>query len=297
MSDSNRGYFIVATVAALFAVLTFGSAESRCQRDQHAYQTRTAKQPGSNEITQFRSARRWTPCLVERAIANPETAETTEHDERDLAAQEGAALWAFWIAVISFFQLGLSGFGLWAILRTLKQGRETIQAARDSVAETRRIGEAQVRAYLTGISVEVGFTSKGLVVLRVHVRNSGQSPARCVYLGEVEVSFDTDKGFERFTERDGEPIYIDIGAGSEERVVDQFVAEGDKWVADKGKFYLSVNTTIKGRDVFGCDIVEEERFFDGFTERPDIKGWITLKRYGRIGNDELLEEANQPRLV
>lgn len=97
----------------------------------------------------------------------------------DLWAQGLMALWAF-------LQLILTGIGIWFIRKTLietetavvEAGKAT-KAAQDAVEETRRIGEAQVRAYLhvkpegEVIVTQPVFTSFGGII----VANSGQSPA------------------------------------------------------------------------------------------------------------------------
>src|SRR4051812_27102538 len=119
MSGSHRGFFIVATLVGVVALGVFGSAESRCQREQDAYEAQAGRYPSRHEISQFRSQRAWIPCLVERAVANPETGDTDEHDSRDLVAQEGAALWGFWIAVFAGLQIVATVIGLVFIKRTL----------------------------------------------------------------------------------------------------------------------------------------------------------------------------------
>jgi hypothetical protein len=183
MADSNRGYFIVAALVAVVTAGTFGATESRCQREQSAYRGNTNNQSGRKEITQFRSDRAWIPCLVERAIANPETPGTTEHDQRDLVAQEGAALWGFWIAVISFFQLAFGGIGLWALLRTLKQGQESIQASRDSTKVEQRAWIKFVVDEVRGPESYRGFKR---FLIRGVFTNIGQTPAlNVIYWSEL----------------------------------------------------------------------------------------------------------------
>lgn len=84
---------------------------------------------------------------------------------------------------------------------------KTLRATQEMAEDTRRIGEAQVRAYLDIklTSVEPKFLDKGVWIFRVNLRNSGQSPARQVYVhvksGEAECIADT--------------IFPDLGAGAE----------------------------------------------------------------------------------
>lgn len=204
MAGSNRGFYIVATLVAIIVLGVFGAAETRCQREQDAYQAHYSGQPGRHEISQFRSQRGWIPCLVEREVANPETANTTEHDQRDLVAQEAAALWGFWIALFAGLQMAATIVGLAFIKRTLdatwgavEKAGEAVQATKESAAETRRIGEAQVRAYLNVIGLTMLITNEGLLQLCVEMKNSGQSPAidlQLFYLIEVrQISSETQQ--------------------------------------------------------------------------------------------------------
>lgn len=263
MSDSNRGLYIVATLAGIILLGTIGSAESRCEREQNAYQAKTARQPGSNEIIQFRSARSGVPCLVERAIANPETGKTTEHDQRDLVAQEGSALWAFWIAAITFLQLVLSAFGLWAILRTLKQGQEAVQASRDSVRETRRIGEAQTRCYLSVIEATVTLNRR-VPVIRVKVKNSGQSPARKV---RAEYAFNPDAESDVLagitaTQHDAEEDISgqDVAALPAWHPPNVLTPEQVKMWTEPSSTVVALKVTISAIDVFGEPVKEQAWF-------------------------------------
>jgi hypothetical protein len=208
VSDSHRGFYIVATVAALFAAIIFGGAESRCQREQQAYQANRAEQPSGREQSQFRSQRAWMPCLVERAIANAETSDGTQHEQRDLMAQESSALWGFWIAVIALFQLVATAIGLVLIKRTLDATREAVQeagdateAARQAVSETSRVGEAQTRAYLSVVQASFHVnrptrpTEALAFELALKFNNSGGTPAVNVsYFCEARLS--TWKGSE-----------------------------------------------------------------------------------------------------
>jgi hypothetical protein len=68
----------------------------------------------------------------------------------------------------------------WATVRLVKEGRRT---AEESIKETRRIGEAQTRAYVSIKSVSISFEDVATVraaapVFRWIAVNSGQSPAQ-----------------------------------------------------------------------------------------------------------------------
>jgi len=95
---------------------------------------------------------------------------TNEHDraERDIVAQHEMAWWAAWMAIISGFTAFVSLVGIYYIRQTLM--------------ETRRIGQSEIRAYLS-VSAEVIPASRGSDLgdqqeFEIVIRNNGLSPAR-----------------------------------------------------------------------------------------------------------------------
>lgn len=118
-----------------------------------------------------------------------------EREQRDLSAQEGMAWWAELMFYASAATVVLTFFALVAILRTLHhtrraadytegmlgEAKQTTVAARDTVTETRRIGEAQVKAYLSIKAAKAFIDEKDGIVFDVTVRNFGQSPAKDVH--------------------------------------------------------------------------------------------------------------------
>lgn len=97
-----------------------------------------------------------------------------------------ADTYAQWImAVLSFAATGVS---LWAVIlvrNSLELNRRATKAAEDAVAETRRIGEAQVRAHVSivggGVFMRGGSPSeveRGMrPIISIRVKNYGQTPA------------------------------------------------------------------------------------------------------------------------
>lgn len=114
-------------------------AESRCHRQQQAYQSQARIGPARDEQSQFAFQRGWLPCLVEKGIANPQAPQATQREQRDLVAQEAAALWGFWIAAIALLQLVATVIGLFFIKRTLDA---TWKAVEDTGQATRAMLEA-----------------------------------------------------------------------------------------------------------------------------------------------------------
>jgi hypothetical protein len=105
---------------------------------------------------------------LEAANNKKQPPEEENRANRDLAAQESVANWApavFWVAVV---ELIVTAVGVGLIYKT--------------ITETRRIGQAQVRAYVSIKSVQVNFVdiaeNMTHAAVSVVAENSGQSPAR-----------------------------------------------------------------------------------------------------------------------
>jgi hypothetical protein len=83
---------------------------------------------------------------------------------------------ATFAGAVAVFTLALVIVGAWQARRL----RQTVEATEKAVAETRRIGEAEVRAYVHIKSAAVGFMRFGptMPFVQFLASNSGQSPAR-----------------------------------------------------------------------------------------------------------------------
>jgi hypothetical protein len=88
-----------------------------------------------------------------------------------LTAQQDTARWTMLMLAVGMLTTMIGVVGLWFI-------RETLHATRATVDETRRIGEAQVRAYLSIKSATISVDKSGLPWVQMVVVNTGQSPAR-----------------------------------------------------------------------------------------------------------------------
>lgn len=106
----------------------------------------------------------------------PNASRKTERAEYDLNAQRQMAHWAegmLWAtSTVGFCTVFVTGLGAWWVRQTLM--------------ETRRIGEAQVRAYLTfdQITILPNATSTGVQwLVDCKYRNSGNSPMRSILIG------------------------------------------------------------------------------------------------------------------
>lgn len=110
-------------------------------------------------------------CLVEEISRYVEKT----HSDQDLQAQNKMAYWAqalFWLSGVGAI---FSFVGLWLLFRSLRH-------TRTAIADTREIGEAQVRAYLSiDTSQEImsiqALGRDQIPKVRFQIKNSGNSPA------------------------------------------------------------------------------------------------------------------------
>jgi hypothetical protein len=88
------------------------------------------------------------PGFAQNYISNPEPRTATERENRDLAAQENTAAWAFWMTIFTGAQFLLSALGLWALLETIKQGRAALGESRKANLLSREISDRENRPWL-----------------------------------------------------------------------------------------------------------------------------------------------------
>lgn len=126
---------------------------------------------------------------IESAIRDLIREESEEERQRisdqaaqDLAAQTEMAEWAREMAIAAIASAIFTLGGLILIWRTLKVSGETLAATSDMAIDQKRIGEAQVRAYLSCASATFKISDSTISVC-VTMKNAGQSPAFQVQCG------------------------------------------------------------------------------------------------------------------
>ncbi len=200
--------------------------------------------------------------------ANANQQETYQEDNalahwarRIVSLEDTSAQW-----LMTIFSI-LAAFLLW----------RTLQATQRMATDTRQIGEAQVRAYLTIERVLVYLTpGDQFPFIKVMIRNSGQSPARRV---RIVVKFDrTMKG-------DGTSVLTatvppvafpesDVQAGS---LTDKHFCYVQSLALDTKDFgegferliMLNAKVAVFARDVFGADAMDNGYFMAGWTLAED----------------------------
>lgn len=261
MSSGNRYEnltLVIAAVAALLGILAVGYGlvlETYSeQRELHAeYQERATEyqreaQQRIADACVGISGPAFSECISNEVAAY----EANKPADEDLRAQQDMALWALWMFIAAGATVLVTIVGIYYV-------RETLDATRATVTETSRIGEAQVRAYLSVKSVEfdwedVGDGTKKMTCITAKWENTGQSPARHV---EVSVQgrktpVDCEKPIEALSSilENLELSTASVAAGShvsaERDVEDDFSSD---WIA--GKIGLVVHAAATFVDVFG----------------------------------------------
>jgi hypothetical protein len=217
----------------------------------------------------------------------------SQRGESDLAAQWKAADWVMWAGILAGAQLIATIAGLYYIKRTLDathdavgEARLATQAAQKAVNETSRIGEAQVRCYLSGTEATVFFHKNGTVTAKCRIKNSGQSPANRVrWMPELTVYIRggvartipmlPQKLVKEHTLSANErewfgPIQLNVNLSSEEI---------DACRPDVG-LLVTLDIKLSADDVFGIPMNVTDRFTEMIYSNPYQLGTIKLPRTG-----------------
>lgn len=168
----------------------------------------------------------------------------------DLKAQKDMAFWAGWLLILTVFSILISLAGLYLLLDSLRQTRR-------SISDTREIGQAQVRAYITCISSEVEI-SDGVVSLKPKFQNTGESPTSPLTI-DADLIFGSNNTLYNLGEGlSGRRIKAYIGScpavsggGS---TTGKIMGFGDEITTDiklLGPGHFTVDGTAEWHDVFG----------------------------------------------
>ncbi len=165
----------------------------------------------------------------------------SERAERDLVAQSDMARWALWMLIVTAAMTVATGIGVVFVWRTLL-------ATQMMAADTREIGEAQVRAYLSCVGSRFIVDSKGQQGVVYMLANSGQSPAVNVS-ALVRVSVNPRDSDTQIQSNDLTPIlWGDIPAGQTRELACKIFSAMGKKVADATN--ITIATEISYRTVF-----------------------------------------------
>jgi hypothetical protein len=120
---------------------------------------------------------------LEAANAHPNAATEQQQARDNLKAEQDIARWAKIMLYIAGGEITATLIGVTLVGLTLVAARRAATAAEQAVAETRRIGEAQVRAYVSVDEARINFLTyfqdgEAHPLLEIVAKNAGQSPAK-----------------------------------------------------------------------------------------------------------------------
>jgi hypothetical protein len=249
MSEGNRSNgFKALTALAVLAISAFGVlflydlgrqhgetiGEHRANSDSYARHTEediakclTLPEDGSK-----------TQCIREVVEASNEH----ERAEDDLVAQTEMALWALGMLIVSALMALVTGLGVYYVWRTLQETRRMAE-------DTRRIGEAQVRAYLRFQDISIAHSDKlDTLFVNCPIQNSGQSPTRDL-VSKATIKIEVKEGLVQKSELISVP---DISAGGHE-IAQVTFTQFEKTCPNfpTSATYARVQVDVMGHDVFG----------------------------------------------
>lgn len=208
----------------------------------------------------------------------------SDNRNSDLCAQwkaaDAANQSAYWSGPT--YRLGVAGIGIG--LFTLAAAVAAAIFTGQTVVVTRKIGEAQTRAYINVINVKANVADGGSFEIEFTVKNFGQSPAR--FLHCVFAVFDGGQ----VNSNGGKPPYLWVGSG-----VFHIAAGQEKEIPRHRYANIKVTNTKKSSvgkiAVFGKDVHDREIFETFyFSTIPDIEG-AQAGQFSTIMNDSM-EYAN-----
>lgn len=186
-------------------------------------------------------------------------------------AARDAANWAGGVLVAAWAETLVTLAGVVLVALTLGAARRSAKAAEKNIEETRRIGEAQVRAYVAISDVTVSFDKEGDPTVAIGAKNTGDSPARDFkWFPSIQYFSGEKKRTETVADLgDAAPPGATIPAGEEHRdnqqigymCINEF-AESFEPHASRIPIRVRIRFTFK--DVFGCEL-EEYSFFIGIS--------------------------------
>lgn len=186
-------------------------------------------------------------------LANPTPARSEYREEMDLIAQQRMSYWTVVIALVSVFATIFTAIGVWLVARTLAATRDSVElmrqtldhteqatlAAQETVAETKRIGDGQLRSYIAVVGVEPKFASTVIIdvahfTLQMSAISSGPTPARSARFSLHAVEKRTDGRIieilslaEELTDfrPNIETKFVDVGVEVDNEIYDRVIRE------------------------------------------------------------------------
>lgn len=168
MSDRDRFFFSAVGLALIAGLVSAGSINHERQRSGHYESAKEQYDSAHGRVTASAS-------VIQSLITDVEAYRQEWREEQDLFAQRDMAKWAWLMMLASFAGVGVTAVGVVFVAQTLVATREAVAAANRTADEAKRIGEAQVRGYLSSDGGQFWLQQR-FVWFELGVVNRGQSP-------------------------------------------------------------------------------------------------------------------------
>lgn len=284
----GNGYFalvafgIVGLLAIGFVSITFAFSKGYKSADQEHSANNANRETA--EVVYSECLRTSSDLNSARKCVNntKSTSREAERAEQDLNAQREMAkwtegmLWAAWV-------VGLST--LLATIIGVRYVYLTLLATQDMARETTRIGEAQVRAYVTVSAAECSNIVPGEpITFSIKIENKGQSPARNVRLVTAYGVLPGNEHTARIHFGQNNPAVFSIGAGVS--MLQSYTWPGSFLqlhidMMKKEKMCAVLAGVISYTDVFGR---HHRTIFRGFVNPISIKNGQALLTHTKKNN-------------
>lgn len=213
-----------------------------------------------------------------------------QRPQADLEAQQDMAFWAMLMVAVSAVSVVVAGVAVYLVFLTLREAGKTTKAARNAVEETQnatseakraneiaqqavanseRMGQLQVRAYLIIASAYVRLLNNGNIEISGICKNSGQTPAGNVIVHfRCRISFDLQN--DEYAIPNSLKFFPDMGGDSEH----PFTARIDHEIplAIRNRFKHEHNTAfivsfiVEYQNIFEQNMRGESRFWTTYGE-------------------------------
>jgi hypothetical protein len=272
-----------------FAMWSFKSIEeyqkanSDNRQEISSYKQETGEQYAKACLEEDRAVSAWAYCIVNSIDAS----RNAQRSNYDLKAQQEMAVWAYSLLLLTIGGFVISVVGLAALFLSLAQTRTAIK-------DTRDIGEAQVRAYMSEKRTSIGWLDwevGGFTFMNIW-QNTGQSPALgCIaYVDHKIADFDAAEDFiSPFTER---PRSAKVGNACASG--GKFIGEGQSINGttterlEKKQSKLIIYSAVEYTDVFKTKWLAESCHVMVFPNDGDPKK-ISFRTYGHHNGYQKIE--------
>ncbi|HEY1607443.1 MAG TPA: hypothetical protein VGF77_17795 [Allosphingosinicella sp.] len=190
---------------------------------------------------------------------------------RAAGAADASAIAAYQQARVAAWGFGTGVVILFAAISAALFAKAAADHTEAGANETRRIGEAQVRCYLTLKSVKAKIDSQVISWTEIILLNTGQSPARnflwssavSFFTGRLEVAWESAPA--KISDSEVAPdIPIGISESFSKMHFGRFLSDGEiDIVRDAENALFNVEIMIRWTDVFGTVFEETHRFQNG----------------------------------